>query len=130
MTPGIELEAGVFATMNPLGEGCVAAGCITPTSHYFWVPFGVRFLMPLKHDRFELSAGGGGLFDHFSTSAQVGLGGYSYNGFGGYVKASAALALDRHRHFWLGFTPRIYLANSGNYRDRWFLITGDVGVRF
>lgn len=130
ITPGIELEAGVFATLNPVGEDCVAVGCTTPTSHYFWVPFGVRFFWPLKHDRFELSAGGGGLFEHFSTGGTFHGGPYSYNGFGGYLKACAAVALDRHRHFWVGVTPRINLANSGGYRDRWFLITGDVGVRF
>jgi hypothetical protein len=130
ITPGIELEAGVFAAIDPVGQGCDHFGCITPSSDYIWVPFGVRFIRPIAHDRLEFSAGGGGLFEHFSTSAQVGLAGYDYNGFGGYVKASLAVTLDRHRHFWIGATPRLNMANSGNYRDRWFLITGDIGVRF
>ena len=130
LTRGIELEAGVFATIDPVGQSCAAFGCITPSSDFLWVPFGVRFIRPIAHGRVELSAGGGGLFEHFSTSSQVGLGGYDYNGFGGYGKASMAVALDRHRHFWIGASPRVNLANSGNYRDRWFLITGDFGLRF
>jgi hypothetical protein len=130
ITPGIELEAGVFATINPLAQECDRFGCLTPSSNFIWVPFGVRFIFPIAHDRLEFSAGGGGLFDHFSTSAPLDFAGYDYSGFGGYVKASLALALDRHKHFWFGVTPRANLANSGNYRDRWFLITGDLGVRF
>ena len=131
ITPGIELEAGVFAAIDPIGQGCDRFGCMAPSSDYIWVPFGVRFIRPIAHGRVELSAGGGGLFEHFSTSfAPGGAAGYDYNGFGGCVKASLALALDRHRHFWIGATPRLNLANSGGYRDRWFLITGDIGVRF
>ena len=129
ITPGIELEAGVLATIDPVSQGCDRFGCITPSSDFIWAPFGVRFIRPIG-ERVEISAGGGGLFEHFSTGPQVGLAGYDYNGFGGYFKASLAVALDRHRHFWIGATPRLNVANSGNYRDRWFLITGDIGVRF
>ena len=125
VTPSIELEAGVFGQINPVGPSCGAHGCITPSSDYIWVPFGGRFIRPIAHGRAEFSVGGGGLFEHFSTSDQ-----YSYNGFGGYLKTSLAVALDHHRHFWIGATPRWNIANSGNYRDRWFLITGDIGVRF
>lgn len=130
ITPHIEVEAGVFGLIDPLSQECDRFGCITPSSDFIWVPFGVRFIRPAAHGRVEFSAGGGGLYEHFSTSEQVGLAGYDYNGFGGYIKGSVAVALDHHRHFWIGATPRVNLANSGNYRDRWFLITGDIGVRF
>jgi hypothetical protein len=130
ITPRIELEAGVFAAIDPIGQGCDHIGCFTPSSNYIWVPFGMRFIRPIAHDRVEFSVGGGGLFEHFSTGEQAGSAGFDYNGFGGYGKASLAIALDRHRHFWIGATPRVIVANSGNFRDRWFMITGDIGLRF
>jgi len=127
ITRTIELEAGAFGAINPMEGSCGFNGCFTPDSRAIWVPFGVRFVLPLKHDRFELSAGVGGLYENISG------GGYSYNSynaFGGYVKTSAAVALDHGRHFWLGATPRIMLANGQYARDRWFMLTGDIGFRF
>jgi len=130
VTPSIELEAGVFGLIGPATTECDYFGCQTPDSRYVWVPFGARFIHPLREDRFELSAGAGGLYENFSVASSIGTGPYSYNGFGGYIKTSAAVALDRRRHFWLGVTPRVILANGGNARDRWVMLTGDIGFRF
>jgi hypothetical protein len=132
LTPSIELETGVFGVISPVGASCGAVGCTTVDSRYIWVPFGVRFILPLKQDRVELSAGAGGLYDNFSSASSMFSGPLSYHGFGGYLKTSVAVALDRHRHFWLGATPRVIVANGSgvNARDRWFMITGDIGFRF
>jgi hypothetical protein len=130
VTRWFELEAGAFGGLNPLGPECYSYGCQTPDSHYIWVPFGGRVIVPFAHDRFEWSVGAGGLYERFAASnLSAGLP-YSYNGFGGYVKSSVAVALDRHRHFWIGMTPRMILANGGGARDRWILLTGDIGFRF
>jgi len=94
------------------------------------VPFGLRFIHPLRHDRVELSVGAGGLYEHFSGfDSPSGLV-PSYGAFGGFVKASVEVALDNRRRFWVGATPRVIVANGTNARDRWFMVTGDVGFRF
>jgi hypothetical protein len=130
VTRAVELEVGVFGVLNPVSGECGSFGCLTPDSHYIWVPFGARYIVPFHEDRFEWSIGGGAMYENFSAASGPFTSAYSYNGFGGYAKTSVAVALDRHRHFWLGATPRILLANGGNARDRWFLLTGDIGVRF
>jgi hypothetical protein len=40
------------------------------------------------------------------------------------------VALDRSRHWWLGATPRWFLANPHYRRDRWLQIAGEVSFRF
>lgn len=124
ITRTMELESGAFGAINPVAGNCGYNGCFTPGGRAIWVPFGVRFILPLKHDRFELSAGAGGLYENISG------GGYGYNAFGAYVKTSPAVALDHGRHFWLGATPRIMIVNGQYARDRWFMLTGDIGLRF
>jgi hypothetical protein len=74
--------------------------------------------------------GTGTLYENFSVGAGLGTLPYSYNGFGGYAETSVAVALDRRRHLWLDMTPRAILANGGNARDRWFMLTGDMSLRF
>ncbi len=127
----IEPEAGLFGAINPVPPNCESYGCYNGDNRFFWVPFGVRFILPLKQDRYELSAGGGGLYESFSVSNLVPESGLApYSGFGGYFKASAAVALDRRRHFWLSATPRSLLANPAYERDRWLMMTGDLSFRF
>ena len=121
--PWVEPEAGIFGGINPVPSYRNADGYHTFSSRFIWAPFGVRFILPLKHDRFELSAGIGGLYENGGNTV-------GYNGFGGYLKWTAAMALDHRRHFWLGATPRLMLANGTDARDRWFQLTGDIGVRF
>jgi hypothetical protein len=123
MRPWFVPEAGVFAAINPVPGYCNANGCYTFNSRFIWVPFGVRFSLPLRQDRFELSAGGGGVYQNGGNTI-------GYDAFGGYVKASAAMALDHGRHFWLGATPRVVIANGTYARDRWVTLTGDLSFRF
>ncbi len=100
---------------------------------FIWVPFGVRGILPLRNGQIELSAGGGGLYEKYSVSnpnPSVGL--LSRSGWGGYFVAGAAVAIDRDRHFWLGASPRWFLANANgaNAHDRWFVVSGEFSFRF
>ena len=127
----LAVDAGVFAARDPFPPSCASFGCFNGDNRFIWVPFGARFILPLKQDRYELSAGGGGLWEHYTVNnPNTAFGANSYSGWGGYFKVSAGMALDRGRHFWISGTPRWILANPANQRDRWFMITGDVSFRF
>lgn len=123
LRPWFEPEAGVFAGIDPYPSYCNASGCHGLDSRFIWVPFGFRFNLPLRQDRFELSAGVGGVYQNGGNTI-------GYDAFGGYFKFTAAIALDRGRHLWLGATPRVVLVNGAYARDRWFTLTGDLGLRF
>jgi hypothetical protein len=127
----VEVTAGAFVVLNPTPPDCASFGCSNGDNRFVWIPFGARFILPLKHDRYELSAGGGGLWEHYTVvNPNTSFGASSYGGWGGYLAVSAAMALDRGRHFWISGTPRWILANPGHVRDRWFMITGDISFRF
>jgi len=125
-----ELESGLVTALHPGGPICSAHGCFDPDDRYFWVPFGVRFVAPIAWQRVELSAGGGGLYQKYTANSANPYNVQSYGAWGGYFTGGAAVSLDRSRRFWLGATPRVMLANPAFRRDRWFVITGDVGFRF
>ena len=98
---------------------------------FYWIPFGVRFIAPLHLSRVEFSGGGGGLYEKYTVGSPSPGGGFvPYHGWGGYFVGSAAVALDRGKHFWLGVTPRWFLANGSYARDRWLQIAGELSVRF
>ncbi|MBZ5612301.1 MAG: hypothetical protein LAP87_31285 [Acidobacteriia bacterium] len=124
----VEAEAGLFTALDPTGDICSHNGCVDANDHFFWVPFGVRFIAPLAGGRIEFSVGGGGLYERHTAGN---AGALPYSAWGGYFVGSAAVALDRSRHLWLGATPRLFLANSGAVaRDRWFQISAELSVRF
>lgn len=104
---------------------------MSPNDRFIWLTYGVRFVAPLYRQRIEFSGGGGGLYEKYSVSDAVNfLGLRPYNAWGGYFVGSAALALDRSRRFWIGATPRWFLANRESGRDRWFQILAEFSVRF
>lgn len=127
----VAVDAGVLVARDPFPPSCASFGCFNGDNRFVWVPFGARFILPLKRDRYELSAGGGGLWEHYTVNnPNAAFGASSYSGWGGYLKISAGVALDRARHFWISGTPRWILANPANHRDRWFMVTGDLSFRF
>jgi hypothetical protein len=131
VTPHVTAEAGAFGVIDPYPAECDRFGCSGQDNRFIMVPFGVKFTLPVRNDRFEISAGGGGLYQHFSVSnPNPDFGETGYGAWGGYFKASVGVALDRRRRFWLSATPRWNLANSGGIRDRWFMLTGDLSFRF
>lgn len=129
----LQADVGVTVALNPSPEIRGATYDVKPDDRFIWVPFGLRGVLPLGGGRFELSAGGGGLYEQYSISNPfLAAGLISRGGWGGYLTGGAAVALDRSRRFWLGATPRWYLTNTTSPydRNRWFVITGDIGIRF
>jgi hypothetical protein len=129
----LQIEAGIMTALNPAPEIRGAHLDIKPEDRFIWAPFGLRGILPMKRDRIELSLAAGGLYEKYSVSnpnSAVGL--RSRDGWGGYFAGGAALAIDRGQHFWLGVSPRLYLANADNgfTHDRWFVVSGDLGFRF
>jgi hypothetical protein len=130
-TPHVTAEAGVFGVIDPFPPECGYSGCFGRDNRFIQVPFGLKFSLPVRHDRFELSVGGGGLYQRFSVSnPNTDFGETGYSAWGGYFKATAGVAIDRRKRLWLSVTPRWSLANSGGIRDRWFMLTGDISYRF
>jgi hypothetical protein len=127
----IEAEAGVFTALQPSPDIRGANYFLNPNDRFIWIPFGVRFVAPLYLKPIEFSAGGGGLYEKYSVSkATSNFGIAPRDGWGGYFAASAAVALDGVKHFWIGATPRWFLANPPFTRDRWFQISGELTLRF
>jgi len=102
----------------------------------FFVPMGARAVIPLAHDRFELSAGGGGAYLRYSERLKQ-PGSYisvgcpicsARDGFGYYALAAFDYALDRSGTFKIGATTRVYQGHTNGAavglatnrtRDRW-----------
>ena len=127
----IEAEVGLFTALDPTGDICESFGCVDVDDHFFWVPFGLRFVAPLYLGRIEFSGGGGGLYEKYTVGGPSPGGGPSpRDGWGGYFVGSVACALDHSRHVWLSATPRWFLANPAYARDRWFQVSGEISVRF
>lgn len=125
-----EAEAGLFTALDPTGNVCESFGCEDVDDRFYWIPFGVRFVAPLERGRIELSAGGGGLYEKYTAGESPTGAPVPRDGWGGYFVGSTALSLDHARRFWLGVTPRWFLANPPYARDRWFQIAGEISVRF
>jgi hypothetical protein len=127
----VEAEGGLFTALDPTGDVCSHNGCVDVHDRFFWLPFGVRFIAPLYLGRIEFSGGGGGLYEKYTVGSPFPGGGPDErHGWGGYFVGSAAVALDRSHRFWLGVTPRWFLANPAYARDRWFQIAGELSFRF
>ena len=131
LRPWLALEAGVLTAIDPTGVVGSSAGFFDVHDRFTWVPFGPRFILPLRHDRFELFAGAGGAYERYTVGNPApGFNGSPYSAWGGYFKAGAAVGLDPGRHIWLGVTPRLMVIDRTYERDRWFVLTGDLSFRF
>jgi hypothetical protein len=127
----VEVETGLTMAFQPGPQQCTAHGCVDPDDRFYWVPFGVRLVAPLAWKRVEVSVGGGGLYENYAVSHGAGLYvGTSRSGWGGYFEGGASVWLDQRRHWWVGATPRFFLANPSYARDRWFTIAPDVSFRW
>jgi hypothetical protein len=132
LLPFLQFEGGLTTAANTEPEFRGANYQIHPHDRYVWAPFGVRGILPVG-ERVELSAVGGGLFEHYSAdSSGLAFGLVDRHGWGCHAGVSAAVALDRGRHFWLGGSPRFFFANAnhGYSHDRWFVLAGELSFRF
>ncbi len=109
----------MVAGLNPTPEIRGAFYDIQPRARFWWVPLGLRGVLPVRRGRIESWLGAGGLFEQYQVSnphPEVGL--VSHRGFGGYVAGGAAIAVDKGRHVWVGASPHLFLANGSYVRDR------------
>jgi hypothetical protein len=135
-----------FGAAIPAGNSTNYLGT-APLLAQFMIPLGGRVIVPQPFKRFEMSAGGGAAYLHFSEAAPSG-GYYQLNcysctsraGWGGYGHASVTYFLDQSRNLHLGTTFHYISATTtgqdvGNVADistsdQWANLTFEVGLRF
>jgi hypothetical protein len=123
------------------------AGSVQGGDHEFMIPMGGRVYVPQPFKRFEVSAGGGAAYLHYSETAPSG-GYYQLNcysctsrgGWGGYGLASVNYFLDANRNFHVGTTFQYISASTkgqqvGNIpglstSDHWANLTFEFGLSF
>jgi hypothetical protein len=133
VTRYLQIEAGITAALHPTPELRGATFTIEPTDHFIWMPFGLRGILPLRSDRMELSAAGGGIYENYSSgNIPLFIGPQSQSAWGGYFALGVAAAMERSRHVWVGASAREFLGNANrtSQHDLWFVVTGDVSFRF
>jgi hypothetical protein len=89
--------------------------------YQYLVPFGGRTILPLGR-RLQFHAGAGGAYLRYSERIRQPFGDSgiridcpvcrSRSGWGGYGLLGASFALDRYQQFRLGFTTRVFRANT------------------
>jgi hypothetical protein len=81
----------------------------------------------------ELSAAGGGIYENYSSgNIPSFIGPQAQTAWGGYFALGAAAAIERSRRLWMGASAREFLGNANrtSQHDLWFVVTGDVSIRF
>src|SRR5713226_4864953 len=63
--PHLELEAGVDSALSLGTEARGAQYDFKADDRFIWVPFGLRGVLPLRHDRVEVSAAAGGAYEKY-----------------------------------------------------------------
>jgi hypothetical protein len=52
--PHLQLEGGAFVALDPSGTFCASGNnCYDLQDRFIWVPFGPRFVFPVKKDRWR-----------------------------------------------------------------------------
>ena len=131
--PHLDLEAGLETALSLGTEARGAHYDFKADDRFFWVPFGLRGVLPMRRGRVELSVGAGGTYEKYSVGNPAqSVAFVSRDGWGGYASVGAAVALDRRRHFWLGTSPHFFFANTdrGYAHDRWLVLNLGLGLRF
>jgi len=127
--PHVDLEAGVDTALS-LGTQAVGANYnVKADDRFLWVPFGLKGVLPLRSGRVEVSAGAGGLYEKYLVGDNSFF--VSRDSWGGYASTGIAVAVDGRRHFWVGASPQLFFANTGDgYHSRWFVLNVGLGFRF
>lgn len=113
-----------FGAANNQNAEMTDFGPVQGGDHEFMVPLGGRIYIPQPFSRFEVSAGGGAAYLHYSetvSSSSVGYEGYSVGcysctsrgGWGGYGLANVSYYLDSNHNFRVGTTVQ-FIAGSTN----------------
>lgn len=128
--PHVDLEAGVDTALSLGTEARGANYDYKADDRFLWVPFGLKGVFPLRSGRVEVSVGAGGLYEKYMAGDNSGFF-TSRDAWGGYASGGAAVALDQRRHFWIGASPQLFVANTGSgYHSRWFVLNVGLGFRF
>lgn len=116
--------------------------------YQFFVPFGGRAIIPLGHERFWISGGGGGAYISYRERVSQPSEYYridcypcsSRDGWGYYGLVNVGAAVDRSRRIRLGVTAKMYRAHTDGdplgalagvrTKDRWLMIGGELGFSF
>jgi len=122
-------------------------GPVQGGDHEFMLPLGGRLIIPMPFKRFEVSAGGGAMYLHYSETAPSN--GYYSNscytctsrgGWGAYGLANVSYFLDENHNFRVGTTLQYVSASTngqavGNVpgiatTDRWVALSFGFGLSF
>jgi hypothetical protein len=156
----LQAELGLDALFGAAGVNKVQSsvvGDIKVHDSEYLVPFGARAILPLLHDRLELSAGGGGMYLLYAEEAAAPEGVTVYcpyggcalivdcttcksrSGWGYYGVAGAAYSLDNRRRLWLGFSGRFMRGTTSGQplgtgphfetKDQWFATAVELTFR-
>jgi len=122
-------------------------GPVQGGDHEYMIPLGGRFIVPMPLKRFEVSAGGGAMYLHYSetapSSAYYSVNCYSCTsrgGWGGYGLANVSYFLDENHNFRVGTTLQ-YISASLNGQavgnvpalattDHWMTLSFGFGLSF
>lgn len=145
-----QADAGLqiaFGAANNQNAEFTDQGPVQGGDHEYMIPLGGRIFIPLPWERFELSAGGGAMYLHYSETAPSNpyYSTYCYTctsrgGWGGYGLANISYFLDDNHTFRVGTTVQ-FIAGSTNGEavgnvpplsttDRWLNILFQFGVSF
>jgi len=141
---GLQIAFGAANNQNAVQTDL---GPVQGGDHEFMVPLGGRFIIPMPLKRFEVSAGGGAMYLHYSETAPSN-GYYSNNcytctsrgGWGGYGLANVSYFLDENHNFRVGTTLQ-YISASTNGQavgnvpaiattDHWMTVSFGFGLSF
>jgi len=137
-----------FGAANNQNAELTQFGPVQGGDHEFMIPLGGRIYIPQPFNRFELSAGGGTAYLHYSETVSSGNSGYSIGcysctsrgGWGGYGLANVSYYLDSNRNFRVGTTLQFIAASTdgqavGNVpalktTDHWMNLLFEFGFSF
>jgi hypothetical protein len=114
---GLQMAFG--AANNQNGE-ITDIGTIQGGDHEFMIPLGGRIYIPQPFKRFDVSAGGGTAYLHYSETVSSGSPDYSIgcysctsrDGWGGYGLGNVSYYLDSNRNFHVGTTVQFIAAST------------------
>jgi hypothetical protein len=142
---GLQLAFGAASNQNAVQTD---AGPVQGGDHEYIIPLGGRFIIPLPFKRFELSAGGGAVYLHYSETVPSNGSYYTVNcytctsrgGWGGYGLTNVSYFLDENRIFHVGATAQFISASvngqavgnspSAKTTDHWTNIVFEFGLSF
>jgi hypothetical protein len=146
----LQADAGfqiAFRAAQNTGAVLTDLGPLQGGDHEFMIPLGGRVIIPTPLQRIELSAGGGGVYLHYSETAPSN--GYyspscysctSRGGWGGYGLGNVSYFLDENHNFRVGATLQYISATTngqavGNVpavrtNDHWLNLTFEFGLSF